>query len=79
MKNKRLTHLYIKNKLGSKEYHGNNLDALWDILSTYNQPMRVRLINQDMLVENLGDYGESLIGVFEEAKKENKYIEFEIL
>ncbi len=79
MKNKRLTHLYIKNKLESKEYHGNNLDALWDILSTYSQPMRIRLINYDMLVENLGDYGLSLISVFEEVREENPNIEFEIL
>lgn len=79
MKNKRLTHQYIKDKLGNREYHGNNLDALWDVLSTYSQPIKIRLINEDMLVENLGEYGLSLISVFEDARNENSNIEFEIL
>lgn len=79
MKSKRLVHLYIKFKLDSNEYIGNNLDALWDVLSTYSQPLKVGLVNKDKLIENLGEYGLSLIQVFEDAVEENKNIEFEIL
>lgn len=79
MKNKKLVHLYIKFQLESNEYIGNNLDALWDVLITYSQPLKIGLINKEMLIENLGDYGESIIELFEDAEEENENIEFEIL
>ena len=79
MKNKKLVHLYIKFQIESREYIGNNLDALWDVLSTYSQPIRISLYNKDILIENLGDYGLSLIKVFEDAAEENSFIEFEII
>lgn len=78
MKTKETVHLYIKNVLNSKEYYGNNLDALYDVLSTYNQPIEIILINEDILMENLGDYGKSLVKLFEDVEEENANIEFEI-
>ena len=78
MKTKEATHAYLKNKLESQEYHGNNLDALWDVLSTYNQPTEIKLKHKDKLIENLGSYGESLIRVFQDAEKENDNIIFKI-
>lgn len=79
MKNKKLAHLYIKFQLDSNEYIGNNLDALWDVLTSYSQPLKIALVNKDILIENLGDYGESIIQVFKDAEVENENIEFEII
>lgn len=79
MKNKKLVYLYIKFQLEIGEFFGSNLDALWDVLSTYSQPLIITLINKDKLIENLGDYGESIIQVFEDVEEENRNIEFEIL
>ena len=78
MKNKKLVHLYIKFQLESNQYFGSNLDALWDVLSTYSEPIKIGLINKDKLIENMGDYGESIIKVFQDAEEENRNIEFEI-
>lgn len=79
MDTKEKAHLYIKRKLNTPEYYGKNLDALWDVLSSYNEPIIISLKNKDKLIENLGDYGESIIGVFQDAEKENDNISFEII
>lgn len=79
MKTKEGCHLYIKKKLKNQEYHGNNLDALWDVLSSHSDPIEISLKNKDELIEHLGKYGESLIKVFEDVAKENNCVKFRIV
>ncbi len=79
MNSKEIAHLYMKWNLQVPEYYGTNLDALWDVLSTYDKPIQINLINKDKLIENLGDYGEAIIEVFQDAQKENNNINFEII
>lgn len=74
MTTKKGAHGYIWGKLKTQEYHGKNLDALWDVLSTYDQPIQIRFVNTNSLMEELGDYGRSLISVFQDAAKENDHI-----
>ena len=74
MTTKKGTHGYIRGKLKTREYHGENLDALWDVLSTYDQPVQIRFVNTNKIAANLGDYGRRLIRVFQDAAKENKHI-----
>lgn len=78
IKSKDLLHLYIKYGLETREYIGSNLDALWDVLTTYSQTLSISLYNKDMLIENLGDYGRALIKLFEDAIEENPNIKLEI-
>lgn len=79
MLNKELTHEYIKWKLKLPEYYGKNLDALWDILSTFDKDIRIIFLNTDCAIENLGDYGQSLIQVFQDARDENHNICLEVI
>ena len=79
MTSRRRAHLHMQEKLDSKEYYGRNLDALWDVLSTYSQPIEIVLENKDKLLENLETYGESIIKIFEEAQSENSNINFKLL
>lgn len=79
MPSKEAAHRYIKEKLKTPEYCGENLDALWDVLSTYDQRIKFRLINIDKLMESLGEYGDSLLRVFQDAEKENDNIILEII
>ena len=79
MNSKETFHLCIKQQLNTSEYHGNNLDALWDVLSTYSESIKINFINTDNLKSNLGDYGESIINVFQDAEKENDNISLEII
>lgn len=69
-------HSYIKEKLDLPRYYGKNLDALWDVLSTYNERVEIKFINTDFLLDCLGGYGNSIIKVFEDANNENENIIF---
>ena len=71
-------HRYIKRKLDLPNYYGKNLDALWDVLSTISNPVCIKLINEDELYKNLGDYTEPFLRVFIEAANENENLYFEI-
>ncbi|MDD4679214.1 MAG: barstar family protein [Tissierellia bacterium] len=70
------THKYIKKMLNFPDYYGENLDALWDILSTKSKLISIFLLHEEKIYENLGDYGKQLIDVFQEAANSNTNIKF---
>ena len=76
MTTKKTTHLYLKKKLSFPSYYGQNLDALWDVLSTINEEIDIVLYNKEYLDEYLGDYGKDLISVFKEATESNMKVKF---
>nr|WP_300004129.1 barstar family protein [Tissierella sp.] len=76
MKTREKTHEYLKKKLQLPDYYGNNLDALWDILSTCSEGMDIDFINKERLIDYLGEYGRTMLEVFKDAELENKYIKF---
>lgn len=78
MKTKEKTHAYLKRKLDLYNYYGNNLDALWDLLSVYSEPISIEFINEDRAIDLLGDYGRDMLDLFKEVKDENKNIKFKI-
>ena len=76
MRYNKSAHDYLKRKLHFPDYYGNNLDALWDLLTTISEPIEIILLNSETLYENLGDYGRELVKVFEDAMDENANIIF---
>lgn len=78
MTSRKSTHLYLKRKLNLPSYYGNNLDALWDILSTSSDPMDIVLFNKDALNDNLGSYSSGLLSVFKDVSEDNKNVKFRI-
>lgn len=60
------------------DLYGNNLDALWDILSYYNERLNIRIVNYDKLKNNLNEYLDKLIQLFIDLKNENKNFNYEI-
>lgn len=74
MTSKEATHTYLAMKLDFPNYYGKNLDALWDILSTVSEPLRIKLLNEEKLKVYLGDYGQSLLDVLNEAAEFNEKI-----
>lgn len=78
MISKKMAHEYLKRKLNLPDHYGNNLDALWDILTCISEHIDIILINQDILYENIGDYGASLVDTFVEAMDENPNINFTV-
>lgn len=79
MTSKKNAFLHLKNKLDQASFYGNNLDALWDVLSSINEPMNIVLFNKSFLDENLGEYGNSIIEVFQEAANIKDNIKFKIV
>lgn len=78
MKSKDVVHDYLQSELQIEEYYGNNLDALWDGLITYDQPIKVTIIHYHELIENLGDYGFALLGVFRDTEIVNPNFRLEV-
>ena len=76
MNTKEKAHEYIMKKMNFPDYYGKNLDALYDILSTYDKEVYIKFINFESLFKKLGDYAVSLIEVFREAEEENTKIKF---
>lgn len=79
MRSKRGAHIYIKEQLDAPEYYGENLDALWDVLTSYSKPIKINFVNMDKSIGCLGEYGKSIIQVFQDAEEENKNIVFEMI
>lgn len=79
MKTNKSTHEYLKRKLEFPAYYGENLDALWDLLTTISEPVEIILLNSEIVYENLEGYGVSLVNLFLEAVEENPNIQFTII
>ncbi|WP_318361135.1 barstar family protein [uncultured Agathobaculum sp.] len=63
-------HDVLAKTFGFPADYGRNLDALYDLL-TACPPTRLTLRHAEMLVANLGNYGELLLRVLADAAAEN--------
>ena len=66
-KNKEKTHEYLAKKKGFPPYYGKNLDALADVLSTYDKNTLIRIKYSASIIKNLGEYGEIMLKVISET------------
>ena len=71
---KEVTHAYLKRKFSFPDYYGRNLDALWDLLSTRAKETEIVIVHAHCIRENLGQYGISLLRVFEDLQEENRRV-----
>lgn len=78
MLSKEQVHTYLSDRLNFPDYYGKNLDALYDLLSTYSQPEKliILLIYSEMMLDQLGEYGYKLVQTFEDASKGNPHLDF---
>ena len=74
MTDRKATHAYLKRKLHLPEYYGNNLDALWDCLTTDFSGKMIILHDPQTVKNQLGDYGYSLVSLFKEVAAINSAI-----
>ena len=69
------THRYLKDRFGFPDYYGNNLDALYDLLTEIGMPTKIILTETAALLAAQGDYGRALLNVFEDADTNNARLE----
>jgi ribonuclease inhibitor len=63
------SHQYLKKIFGFPRYYGNNLDALYDVLSGFIQrPLRVTWQHYETSYFLLGDYADRIYRIFEEVE-----------
>ncbi len=64
-------HAEIARQLPLPPYYGNNLDALWDVLSARRAPLEILLRHSDSLLRHLGTYGEAFLALLRDLEREN--------
>lgn len=71
-------HDYLAEKFEFPGYYGRNLDALFDLLSTYEKDAQIVVNAPELLEENLGAYGKNILKTLEEAARENLKLTLQI-
>ena len=67
-------HSHLAQRLDLPTYYGRNLDALYDVLTEIGTDTELILEDPAAVVENLGKYGEALLGTMQEAAEENPHL-----
>lgn len=73
MTDRAIIHDTLAQALRFPEYYGRNLDALYDLLTAYPEPLTVILRNKS----RLGEYGLRTLDTIIDAAKNNPRIKFE--
>ena len=68
---KEALHKEIFRQLQLPLYYGENLDALWDILTAWGNPLQIIIENCGESLAQVGTYGEMVMQLFQEAEEEN--------
>ena len=69
MLNRRAVHDHLAEQLHLPDYSGRNLDALYDLLTERNTPLRLVVQHRDVLLTWLGEYGTALCQTLEDADR----------
>lgn len=72
--NRQQLHAAIAQQLHLPDYYGENLDALWDILSSWNEPLQIVIENSSCIINNVGSYGEAVLQLLQDAQEANGMI-----
>lgn len=72
-------HSYLQDALSLPDESAESLDDIYDYLTDIDEPLKVTLPQEVADEDNLGEYGERLLTVFEEAAAENPNLEVEII
>lgn len=69
---KETAHPYLKNKMNLTDYYGNNLDALYDVLTSIGKKTEfVVLVNK----EKNSSYGTKVLQTLKDAAEENPVVQ----
>lgn len=72
-------HLYLQDALSLPDDAGQSLDDIYDYLTEVDEPMTIVLPQVVADEQHLGEYGERLLLVFDEAAAENSNLTVEVI
>ena len=72
-------HLYLQDALSLPADSGQTLDEIYDFLTDIEEPMTIILPQEVADDEHLGEYGERLLTVFDEAAAENPNLTVDVI
>lgn len=75
MTDRKAAHAYLKQELALPDYYGNNLDALYDLMTDREEETVLVLGYWRHLGALLGDYGISLLETLREASEAHPKVE----
>ena len=64
-------HRVFSSQLHLPGFYGNNLDALYDCLTSMPQKTTLNLLHTQSLIDSLGPYGRAALAAIEHAEREN--------
>ncbi len=70
------THIHLKESMMLPEYYGENLDAMYDVMSDIRENTFVFVLNSQQMRTSLGDYGARMERVWEDLEQHNKHLSF---
>lgn len=79
LKDKDKFHPYFKEKLSINGYYGNNLDAMWDALSSFNRKLDIYLYNYIEMENEKDSYRNKIIETLKELDESYDNIRFKII
>ena len=71
-------HDCLAEKFAFPDYYGRNLDALYDLLAAFPEPVCVTLMNANQLIAHLGRYGSAFLRTMEDVSRDNARMTFSI-
>lgn len=72
-------HNRVSNALSFPEYYGNNLDALFDMLTEYGADTVITFLRSEEMKEALPSYVEKLQKLFADAMEETEGLQIEFV
>ncbi len=68
LQDRETAHAYLQKRLKSPEYHGSNLDALYDVVSALGNETRILILHS----RKVNDYGTKVLATLEDAAEANE-------
>ena len=70
------THMHLKESMELPEHYGENLDAMYDVMSDISENTFEFVLNSQQMRTSLGDYGVRMEQVWENLEQNNKHLSF---
>jgi len=74
IENREMLHQTLKEALDFPEWYGNNLDAMYDLLTDMQEEVTIELRDQEQLEAHLGAYAKAFLRALKDAASEQKMI-----